>query len=320
MKANSLQNLEPGHQIEINSLPPREKNRYSGIGCGTLLEPIPEYIKAPCEEVIEGGNNTSIVFGRDRSGPRFVTNEHDNGNNLGPYGPKGYMKCGSIDIVVGRFSANTPTSEEILNTRKSVKVNPDFFKDSARIYISQLTDIDTNFKIGLKENRKNEKKSAIGIKADNVRLISRESIKLVTGTDTKNSLGGNNLEKFGIDLIANNNEKELQSLLKGGNTVECLKRLVNHINKLNGIIDAFLKYQMSFNEAVTTHTHISPFYGLPTAPSEVVMVEGRRTSLQMLNDVQISLLNNRINMTNFEINYLNQSGRKYICSRFNRTN
>jgi len=37
---------------------------------------------------------------------------------------------------------------------------------------------------------KSKTKSAIGIKADAVRIIGRENIKIVTGTDRQNSAGG----------------------------------------------------------------------------------------------------------------------------------
>ena len=41
-----------------------------GIGCESMIEPVPEFDKAPCETVFRGQNNQWIVLGRDRPGNR----------------------------------------------------------------------------------------------------------------------------------------------------------------------------------------------------------------------------------------------------------
>lgn len=318
--ANDINDLPPQRKEEIGRLEKNDRNRRKGLGCGELEEPTPSFIKAPCEIVYAGENNQYIVFGRDRSGPRFVSGSYDNGENLGPYGPKGYTKAGMIDIVLGRHSANSKSTVTINGVTRRFEVDPDFFKDAARIYVAQKTDVDSNFKIGSKEMRGSEGKSAIALKADAIRLISRERMKLVTGTDTKNSLGGRIRKVEGIDLIAGNDDRDIQPMIKGDNLVEAVQRLTNHVDKLNGIINAFLEYQMQFNEGVANHTHISPFFALPTTPSEVLMIQGRKTLLQMLNKIKPSILSNKINLANYQQNYLKDSGKKYICSRYNRTN
>ena len=65
-----------------------------GIGCETMVEPVPEYDKAPCETVFRGQNNSWIVLGRDRPG-----------NRASGYGGQGHTHCGHIDLVVGRGSS-----------------------------------------------------------------------------------------------------------------------------------------------------------------------------------------------------------------------
>lgn len=311
IKANPTQDYPKAQQEELGILPKSERIKLKGIGCSELPESVPSFNKAQCEDVIEGRNNTWIVLGRDRNGPLFVTGSFDNGENHGPYGPKGHTRCGSIDIIAGRFSANTTIDK---------KVEPDFFKDAARIYISQRTDVDANFKIGDPKNDRSKGRSAIALKADGVRLIAREGIKLVTGTDRKNSLGGNVHRVDGIELIAGNDETDLQSILKGENTKEALERLVHHVDKLNGLLDAFLTYQMKFNEAMTLHTHISPFYALSTTPSEVLMVEGRLTNLNLQSNVKLGLYKHKINLVNHKNTYLKEQGKKFVCSRYNKVN
>jgi len=307
-KSIDLNNIPDNQREDFERLNKQDQARNIGIGCDVKKEKIPSYNKAPCEIVWNGDNNSWIVFGRDRSGPRYVSGSYDNGKNLGPYGPKGHDNCGMIDFVVGRFS----------NRNIEGVVEPDFFQDAARIYISQKTDIDSNFKI--KSEKKQEGKSAIGLKADSLRLIARENIKLVTGTDNKNSLNGNIYKIEGIDLQAGNLESELQPMNLGENTKQVLEKIIKQIDSLNGILDAFLTYQMRFNEAVTNHTHISPFYALSTTPSETLMIEGRSTSIQMNSDVKTSLYGNKINLVSVKQTYLKPYGNKYILSKYNRTN
>ena len=91
-------------------------------------------------------------------------------------------------------------------------------------------------------------KSAIALKADAVRIVARDGIKLVTRTDAINSQGGQIAEAVGIDLLATNNDEDLQPLVKGGNLKEALEKLVTHVDKLNGIVDSLLMYQIAFNE------------------------------------------------------------------------
>ena len=57
------------------------------------------------------------------------------------YGGKANTQAGAIDIVVGRMG-NTKNGPQ-----GNIRVSPDFFKDAARIYISQKSDIDDYFKL-----------------------------------------------------------------------------------------------------------------------------------------------------------------------------
>ena len=315
-----------------------------GIGLDVLDEPVPTFNKAPCEKVIEGQNNTYIVLGRDRPGPQLAKAPPSPVPGLqgvlahvarGPYGPRGFHGAGSIDIVAGRHS---PDIKMVAQVDKVV--DPDFVKDAARIYISQLTDIDKNFNIGghwkafgsgteaiagYPACKESTARSAIGIKADAVRVIGREGVKIVTGGDVKNSLGGPTGGGFlpgvgGIDLIAGNDDSDMQPLVKGNYLEFAIEKLVDHINALNGIVDSFLKYQMRLNKAFALHTHNSPFFGLPTSPSETALREGRKVLISQLNRSKSSLALHKINMENYKKTYLSVGGSGYICSKYNKTN
>lgn len=298
---------------------PTQLKGFEGAGLNGmhLKEPVPIYLKAECEKVIEGENNTSIVLGRDRPGSR-----------ASGFGGRGATQAGSIDIVVGRMSSVGPKSD--------VWVDPNFISDAARIYISQKTNIDANFGlvkggIGLVTNR-----SGIGIKADSVRIMSRDGgIKLITGLDGVNSHGGKMGSTNGIELIAANDDEpethfsvdrgffeieRLQPMVKGYNLVECLRQLGKHVDNINGILDNFISSQMRLNAALQLHTHeIVPVSG-PALPSIELQASGIITAVQQIAFVKASLYTNKINLMAFNLNYLEIFGLHWICSRYNKAN
>ena len=116
-----------------------------------------------------------------------------------------------IDLVVGRLSPSQPVDGSY--------VDNSFQADAARIYISQLTDIDANFGVDPGKTGYMKARSGIGIKADGVRVIGREGIKLVTGrmqgSNEKNSVDGKILPAPMIELIAGNNTEARRVPLSG---------------------------------------------------------------------------------------------------------
>lgn len=277
-----------------------------GVGGGALREPLPNFVKAACETVMSGANNSAIVLGRDRPASR-----------LSGYGGKGDTQCGMIDLCVGRM-ASTPKSQDA--DGNAIWVDPDFKVDSARVYIAQKTDVDENF--GLKSGvvGNTTAKSAIGMKADGIRMVAREGIKLVTKTDAKNSQGGDVASVSGIDLIAGNDDKDMQPFVKGTNMAKAMRRIVHHMDKLNGIVDGLLMYQFTFNAALTSHFHFSPFFGIPTSPSPTVVPAGIVTMMNHLLQTKMSLVMHKTNLQMCEKTYFYPSGGKYINSRYNHVN
>ena len=277
-----------------------------GIGGGKILEPVPGFLSSDSEKVIANENNASIVLGRDRPGSR-----------LSGYGGRGETQCAAIDIVCGRMSADPrQTNEE----GEFVHVNPDFKLDAARIHVSQKTDIDENFGLAAGRVGASNSKSGIALKADGVRLIARDGIKLITRTDMRNSQGGEVQSVTGIDLIAGNDDTELQPMVKGNNLVAAFEQLVSHVDALNGIVDSFLMSQMEFNSFATTHFHISPGFGAPTPPSPTMIGAGISTATRQLAQTKASLLTHKANLVTYKMNYFNPAGVSYINSRYNNTN
>jgi hypothetical protein len=186
------------------------ENPYDGILEGSsamrnfTFEPIPRYKKRPGETVIQGKNNSLIVFGEDRTGP-VVRADADVSTG----------RAGSVDIVAGRGRKLPATESDepeetaprlIKNTRDKLEVNktpylqegkqdniregdPDQTNDAARIFISMQSEADVNFKltdISFPENTLEFEqpsegsesvfgKSYVVAKADNLRFIARKS-------------------------------------------------------------------------------------------------------------------------------------------------
>lgn len=94
-------------------------------------------------------------------------------------------------------------------------VDPSFRLDAARVYISQKTDVDRDFELPKGKLPFATTRSAVALKADGVRLIAREGIKLVAGHDRVNSQGGDITRSgFGINLIGGGNDKDMQPIPK----------------------------------------------------------------------------------------------------------
>ena len=290
----------------FNSLDPSTIPTQTGMAGADYFETIVPFNDFTCETVIKGKNDSYIVLGRDRYG-----------NELEGKGPTGEAKCSMVDIVVGRWGGWFPEKDS--NTDDNL-LDPSFALDSARIYICQRTDVDEYFNIARDSSHNFVNRSAIAVKADNVRILSRESIKLVTKVDDKNSLNMD-IANYGIDLIALNDDSDMQAIPKGKNLEQCIKRLTHHVRALNKVVKGFLTYQVKFNRAVQEHVHISPFWGDDTSPSIVLeSIDGPSIIKELQEKTDTSLNKNMRNLNAFEMTYLEPSGAKYINSNFNRTN
>ncbi len=281
--------------------------------------------KLSCEKQYGPGpdNNAFIVIGNDRV---------DKANT--GYGGKGHTQSDAIDIVAG-MGGFSPQEEDSGGRKR--KQNPSFFVDAARIYVSQKTDVDKNFGIGEFARYDNTKamslippgdeeigpygaKSAVAVKADNVRLIGRESIRIVTGTDAKNSQGGDVLAKSGIELIANNDIESLQPIVLGDNLQLGLITILNNVEALAKIMHGYIKYQMKYNQALQQHTHVSPFYGITTLASEPAIIAGIKCDIETGANTELSILKHITNLQGVKHNFLTDSGESFINSRNNKAN
>ena len=181
-----------------------------------------------------------------------------------------YNVTPSEKVQQGVTAKNTDADGEPVVTNK----NPDL--DSARIYISQRArDIDSEEYFSLAEGQVGfvEQSSAIAIKADSVRLIGRQGIKLVTGDSYSGGSGfwiGDNTQ--GIDLIAGNDDEDLQPLVKGNDLAKVLDRIINLLTELEGAINATTAFAIA--AAI-------PIY--PPVPAALALLKFEQQSMKSFN-------------------------------------
>jgi hypothetical protein len=196
-----------------------------GVGlmfCSSFPECTPEFNAAPCETVVSGEYNSFVVLGRDRN------STWGSGN-----GGKGMLQCGMIDLVAGRgqliIADNKKNNKDILQGVSYV--GPMFHSDAARVYITQKAeDIDQYFGLKPSGGPHAINKSAVAAKADQVRLIGREKVRIYcgrgnwdgfeTGIGETNSLG-ERLKGQVIELQVG--DQELHPMVLGDKLVNYLK-------------------------------------------------------------------------------------------------
>lgn len=259
--------------------------------------------KTSAEKVLEGQDNTYIVFGRDRLG-----------SEKSGYGSKGHLKAGAIDIVAGRMSAMN--AEEI----KDDLINTNVIADAARIYISQKTDIDANFFLPEGLTKQSKARSAVAIKADDVRLIARESLKIITKTDDKNSNNTIPYGNVGVQLIAGGKSDEMQPMVKGQYLTDGLLDFANKLVELHALLSEFVEIQDAFNIQIAKHTHFTTFNGTPTSGSPHTLPKGKEALVQTYLKVKQGLASSAWNIQKWQTDYLTVIGEKYINSKYHHLN
>lgn len=328
-----------------------------GTGEKELDEPVPEFFQRPGDEVIQGSNNTLIVLGRDRANENVENFSRDIDVRNYNSGYSDHMGAGAIDIVVGRGAPFPLENVGILGdillapsfntyypaTLQTVKLeggmHPGMIMDAARIYVSQMTDIDENFRIkkdifsdpttNSSKVQSSENKietyptSGIMMKADKLRFHSRQDIKIVTGGagEAYNSQGNKIKYNNGIHLMAENGELQAQQPIPLGDNLElALDSLVQMIDGLVGALDAMTQAQIAFNQVVANHFHLVAPSGGVTATDPFSQIQGAVTNLMHIYHTQLGCFFQKVNIFGFKATYLNVSNERYINSLLNTVN
>ena len=332
MKRVKLYNIGDNQEKDKNIPKIRKKLQATFPERGTfnthLEESEPEFNKSESEHVIQQGNSY-IVLGRDRDS-----------SFLSGRGGMGYTQASAIDIVVGRENNKPePIKERYL-------ANPNFFKDAARIYITQRGDVDNYFGLanGSEGNRTSKNQSGIGIKSDHTRIIGRSHVKIVAGIAKlregqreKNSLGFD-IERPGkIDLIAGNYTKpslgfisksfrellgasevnSLQPAVRGENLVDCLQEMFDEMVAMYSEIIQNTKAIQNLYFSLATHAHKTA----PTPKGELIAVPAFQAPVYLTKfgkhfKRQTGLRIQSKNIAFKELEYLSSFGYKYINSSY----
>ena len=292
---NKFSSFEANSNIERETLD-SSSSTGAGIACSPKFEPIPEYISADCEKVVSQANSY-IVLGRDRPSGR-----------VSGYGGIGATGAHSIDLVVGRRAPGAPAGAKVF-------VDPNFTRDAARIYISEKTDIDRNFKISSKNSVNAVARSAIALKADGIRVIAEDSgIKLVTGISRINSNGKLVNRSFGVDLIGGNDDEGLQPMVKGRSLVKFLGRMVDQINDINGLVMEMASALSLYELGILTALGVPFPFSAGIATPVTVAKQIQDNSIVLRGAIQ------KISLASNTINYLTSIGKDDILSNYHRVN
>jgi len=288
-------------------------------------DPHPTFVKTGSEKVV-GHGNAGIVMGTDRTGIKTTKTFHT-GKAAGKtvqidsgYGALGHDGTYMIDLVTGRsayYNVNKTEKKEV------VAKAPNFKSDAARVYICQKTDPDKNFGLRYGKVGQSYGRSAVIMKADGVRIIGREGIKLVTGVGRgearKNSRGGPIGSIKGIDLNAGN-RGGLQPIPKGLNLIQCLAEMLDTQKFTLHLIKKLIGTIGDINQDFYSHIHNAPwFFGAPTAlsPSLQAAQIMHKASLEAAKqELQFAAMN----LSTTEMSFLSAASKTYICSSFNHTN
>ena len=352
------------------------KRAFAGTGEGPYLdgkgdfkleEPVPTYPIRKGEKIVEGENNTCIVLGRDRSPTNRFFFSKSTAERDYVSGYSDYMCAGAIDIVAGRMAPfpldrstrnkygewvvapafNTISPPDLQGEKLEAGDHPGIMMDAARIYISQMTNIDENFKITRKISTVQEKESdpvhrkwnkqkvvptsGIMLKADKVRMHSRQDIKIVTGgpSEVYNSLGNAIRQNNGIHLIAENgidrdgNVLPQHPMVLGNNLVKVLEYNCILMEDVVNSMDAMCEIQMRFNSVIKDNFHLIPVAGgTPDIPNPFTQLAGIVTQLELLIKTRFGALFQLINNFRARTTYLSETSddQNFILSRHNTVN
>jgi hypothetical protein len=285
----------------------------TGLFNTSLTKPGFSYEPSPGAKIVSSVRDSYIVMGQVPNG----------GDSTG-YGRLG-APADSIDLVVGR-GASSRNGE---GPPENARVDNNFGSDAARVYISRLCDVDQYF--GLASNPSSNQgrglvgRSGIGLKADGVRIIGREGVKITTGKmidasgfgprGETNSLGGNIGIAPRIELIAGNNYDNVQGVGLGENIVDCLTELSDIVGQVLSQLESFARYQKRFN----TQAGIA-FATIAPVPQPAAATSATINNLRISSLTSGPLGQTRNNLNLWKINYLNRFGNSYIESKNVMTN
>lgn len=273
------------------------------------------------------------------------------GNLFSGYGGRGATQAGRIDLIAGLGASYRHKDGTYGPPNSDTIINPNFAMDAARVYISQRADIDRYMGLAEVPNQAPSGRSTIGLKADTIRMHSRQDIKIVTGRarfegvgkdGERLSTGGNNEPVGTISFIAGNytedekrtnfsfleplkvlrnSVRKLQPIPKGDNLADCLNEIVAAIQQLSALVGDNTSMIQKMDAALAIHTHpvaplpIPPFPPVALSPSTYTPITSFVQTKTTTSIASRQLFNK--SLESLKINYLNENfGSIYINSKY----
>lgn len=290
---------------------------YSGVSNQSSPQILTNFNQTNNEFVVRGKTNSLIVLGHDR--PRGIGSG---------FGGVGQSHCSAVDIIAGHMGTR-PVGE--INEVKILS-DKNFELDSARVYVSQLCNLDEYFgiqksyiKTGGDKNSKidiqvSDMRSGVGIKADSVCIVGRENIKLCTHHQGVNSLN-NQIHPGGIDIIAGgvggvDTNLILQPMVKGNNLKDAIQDIIKSISEVQYLINDFIRSQLRINDFLMSHKHQQTALAHTDSMLNAAKIGAESKKLFELCNKQLEKL---VNLQTVSNKYLNE-GQFCITSKYNRVN
>lgn len=308
------------------------ENIADGLGARDRIESIPVYNSTSGQDVKNKANAWITMGYVPPAGP------------LTGYQGLGLDKSSAIDICVGRNGVDENGNPMAVDN--NFGMIPGVPGDAARIYIAETADIDRYFGLpysGPYLMHKNTDEqlgssigySAIALKADDLRLISRRGVKIVTGgPDTKNSRDRLNEMVYGVDIIAaGRNEPDedgipyLQPMVKGYYLRECLVENTEQMEIMLSYVKDLTKHILWLTNYILKDkriVEIDPALMIAVANPNQVTKYGLRMVSMLSRKMMIDITQTRNLIRDYKIDYnLNPTkarGARDFLSEYNNVN
>lgn len=252
---NNEDNMHLSQKDLVGGLSLESLGKSTGFGNNpSLYKREVKRVKAGNEKITSNGN-AFVVLGLDRGESRYE----------GYGGLLADTNSNTIDLVVGLGKHLKERSSE---EKDKILVENNFINDSARVYISELCDVDEKFGLKVAKNSdiaNSKTRSAVAIKADGIRVIGREGIRLIAGKvhDTEMNQVNSSIPDSGVELSMANSTAEMQPMVLGNNLIKALKDINDRINKVNKLLSDHITEQIIFDAQIAAHTHLSVFGNTP---------------------------------------------------------
>ena len=290
-----------------SNLSKESKRQTYGVGGYGGPDVSKSYDKTKNEKVYDGGFNSYLILGKDRHAGQYTG-----------LGGLGGTNTGCLDLVAG-LAGDKAT---LVDTEGNLKPYPkNFDKDSARVYITQKGSVDYYYDI---PEKLSEARSAVTGKADIVRLIGRENIRLQTGLDSVNSREWTIESKSGVDILSGRDLDSLEPIVKGDKLVEFLKEQEAAIVDLHAAVFDLSKLVEKLMDELANHTHLSAFQTDVKSPKynekSIELTKFRITHNKDLRAIKGQIKKNTVSYKKAGKNYLTPLGKLFINSEYHKVN